>query len=154
MLGYKFIIEENTSNVLKELLSNINLNKYYVFIKEDEIIPDSISSLDDNSLFRNSVYKYLDFSKELESKKYQSIFMRIDFSKSDISKEEISSPKEYLQSSIEMLIIVTDSIYGEVYCKNQGILSKILVKVRNTQSFKEIKKVNIGNRKTLSSYTD
>ena len=33
MLGYKFIIEENTSNVLKELLSNINLNKYYVFIK-------------------------------------------------------------------------------------------------------------------------
>lgn len=82
MLGYKFIIEENTSNVLKELLSNINLNKYYVFIKEDEIIPDSISSLDDNSLFRNSVYKYLDFSKELESKRYQSIFMRINFSKS------------------------------------------------------------------------
>lgn len=136
MLGYKFIIEENTSNVLKELLSNINLNKYYVFIKEDEIIPDSISSLDDNSLFRNSVYKYLDFSK------------------SDISKEEISSPKEYLQSSIEMLIIVTDSIYGEVYCKNQGILSKILVNLRNSKSFKEIKKVNIGNRKTLSSYTD
>lgn len=154
MLGYKFIIEENTSNVLKELLSNINLNKYYVFIKEDEIIPDSISALDDNSLFRNSVYKYLDFSKELESKKYQSIFMRIDFSKSDISKEEISSPKEYLQSSIEMLIIVTDSIYGEVYCKNQGILSKILVNLRNSKSFKEIKKVNIGNRKTLSSYTD
>ena len=154
MLGYKFIIEENTSNVLKELLSNINLNKYYVFIKEDEIIPDSISALDDNSLFRNSVYKYLDFSKELESKKYQSIFMRIDFSKSDISKEEISSPKEYLQSSIEMIIIVTDSIYGEVYCKNQGILSKILVNLRNSKSFKEIKKVNIGNRKTLSSYTD
>lgn len=154
MLGYKFIIEENTSNVLKELLSNINLNKYYVFIKEDEIIPDSISSLDDNSLFRNSVYKYLDFSKELESKKYQSIFMRIDFSKSDISKEEISSPKEYLQSSIEMLIIVTDSIYGEVYCKNQGVLSKILVNLRNSKSFKEIKNVNIGNRKTLSSYTD
>ena len=154
MLGYKFIIEENTSNVLKELLSNITLNKYYVFIKEDEIIPDSISALDDNSLFRNSVYKYLDFSKELESKKYQSIFMRIDFSKSDISKEEISSPKEYLQSSIEMLIIVTDSIYGEVYCKNQGILSKILVNLRNSKSFKEIKKVNIGNRKTLSSYTD
>lgn len=154
MLGYKFIIEENTSNVLKELLSNINLNKYYVFIKEDEIIPDSISSLDDNSLFRNSVYKYLDFSKELESKKYQSIFMRIDFSKSDISKEEISSPKEYLQSSIEMLIIVTDSIYGEVYCKNQGILSKILVNLRNSKSFKEIRNVNIGNRKILSSYTD
>lgn len=154
MLGYKFIIEENTSNVLKELLSNINLNKYYVFIKEDEIIPDSISSLDDNSLFRNSVYKYLDFSKELESKKYQSIFMRIDFSKSDISKEEISSPKEYLQSSIEMLIIVTDSIYGEVYCKNQGILSKILVNLRNSKFFKEIRNVNIGNRKILSSYTD
>lgn len=154
MLGYKFIIEENTSNVLKELLSNINLNKYYVFIKEDEIIPDSISSLDDNSLFRNSVYKYLDFSKELESKKYQSIFMRLDFSKSDISKEEISSPKEYLQSSIEMLIIVTDSIYGEVYCKNQGVLSKILVNLRNSKSFKKIKNVNIGNRKTLSSYTD
>lgn len=154
MLGYKFIIEENTSNVLKELLSNINLNKYYVFIKEDEIIPDSISSLDDNSLFRNSVYKYLDFSKELESKKYQSIFMRIDFSKSDISKEEISSPKEYLQSSIEMLIIVTDSIYGEVYCKNQEVLSKILANLRNSKSFKEINNANIGNRKTLSSYTD
>lgn len=154
MLGYKFEIEENCNNFLNVLLSNINLNKYYVFIKEDEIIPDSISSLDDNSLFRNSVYKYLDFSKELESKKYQSIFMRIDFSKSDISKEEISSPKEYLQSSIEMLIIVTDSIYGEVYCKNQGILSKILVNLRNSKSFKEIKKVNIGNRKTLSSYTD
>ena len=153
MLGYKFIIEENTSNVLKELLSNINLNKYYVFIKEDEIIPDSISSLDDNSLFRNSVYKYLDFSKELEGKKYQSIFMRIDFSKSDISKEEISSPKEYLQSSIEMLIIVTDSIYGEVYCKNQEVLSKILANLRNSKSFKEINNANIGNRKTLSSYT-
>lgn len=154
MLGYKFEIEENCNNFLNVLLSNINLNKYYVFIKEDEIIPDSISSLDDNSLFRNSVYKYLDFSKELESKKYQSIFMRIDFSKSDISKEEISSPKEYLQSSIEMLIIVTDSIYGEVYCKNQGILSKILVNLRNSKSFKEIRNVNIGNRKILSSYTD
>lgn len=154
MLGYKFEIEENCNNFLNVLLSNINLNKYYVFIKEDEIIPDSISSLDDNSLFRNSVYKYLDFSKELESKKYQSVFMRIDFSKSDISKEEISSPKEYLQSSIEMLIIVTDSIYGEVYCKNQGILSKILVNLRNSKSFKEIRNVNIGNRKILSSYTD
>lgn len=154
MLGYKFEIEENCNNFLNVLLSNINLNKYYVFIKEDEIIPDSISSLDDNSLFRNSVYKYLDFSKELESKKYQSIFMRLDFSKSDISKEEISSPKEYLQSSIEMLIIVTDSIYGEVYCKNQGILSKILVNLRNSKSFKEIRNVNIGNRKILSSYTD
>lgn len=53
-----------------------------------------------------------------------------------------------------MLIIVTDSIYGEVYCKNQGVLSKILVNLRNSKSFKEIKNVNIENRKTLSSYTD
>lgn len=154
MLGYKFEIEENCNNFLNVLLSNIDLNEYYVLVKEDETLPRDIISLDCNSLFAKSIYKYQDFYDELKNRKYYPIFMRLDFSKTLIDEGEKQSPLKCLQSNIELIILVTDSIYGEVYCKDKKLLARIFLNLKNSKTFKKIEGADIRKRKTVSSYTD
>lgn len=79
MLGYKFEIEENCNNFLNVLLSNIDLNEYYVLVKEDETLPRDIISLDCNSLFAKNIYKYQDFYDELKNRKYYPYLYAIRF---------------------------------------------------------------------------
>lgn len=154
MLGYKFEIEENCNNFLNVLLSNIDLNEYYVLVKEDETLPRDIISLDCNSLFAKSIYKYQDFYDELKNRKYYPIFMRLDFSKISIDEGEKQSPLKCLQSNIDLIILVTDSIYGEVYCKEKKLLTKIFLNLKKSRTFKKIEGADIRKRKTISSYTD
>lgn len=154
MLGYKFEIEENCNNFLNVLLSNIDLNEYYVLVKEDETLPRDIISLDCNSLFAKSIYKYQDFYDELKNRKYYPIFMRLDLSKTLIDEGERLSPLECLQSNIDLIILVTDSIYGEVYCKDKKLLARIFLNLKNSKTFKKIEDADIRKRKTVSSYTD
>lgn len=154
MLGYKFEVEENCNNFLNVLLSNIDLNEYYVLVKEDETLPRDIISLDCNSLFAKSIYKYQDFYYELKNRNYYQIFMRLDFSKTPTDEEEILSPLECLQSNIDLIILVTDSIYGEVYCKDKKLLARIFLNLKKSRTFKKIEGADIRKRKTVSSYTD
>lgn len=154
MLGYKFEIEENCNNFLNVLLSNIDLNEYYVLVKEDETLPRDSISLDCNSLFSKSIYKYPDFYDELKNRKYYPIFMRLDFSKTPIDDGERLSSLECLQSNIDLIILVTDSIYGEVYCKDKKLLARIFLNLKNSKNFKKIGVADIRKRKTISSYTD
>ena len=154
MFGYKFEIEESCNNFLNVLLSNIDLNEYYVLVKEDETLPRDSISLECNSLFSKNIYKYQDFYDELKDRKYYPIFMRLDFSKAPIEDEERLSPLECLQSSIELIILVTDSIYGEVYCRDKKLLAKIFLNLKNSKTFKKIEGVDIRKRKTVSGYTD
>ena len=154
MLGYKFEIEENCNNFLNVLLSNIDLNEYYVLVKEDETLPRDIISLDCNSLFAKSIYKYPDSYDELKNRKYYPIFMRVDFRKISIDEGEKQSPLKCLQSNIDLIILVTDSIYGEVYCKEKKLLTKIFLNLKKSRTFKKIEGADIRKRKTISSYTD
>lgn len=150
MNGYKFEVLDNNNDFLKYLLINVKLDKYFILIEEDETIYK-----DNNSLFERYSYKYDEFYKIICIEDYYPIFMRLDFCKDVVGDERNKiTPSDCINSNIDLIILVTDSNYCEIYCKDDNLLKLFFNNLMNNKIFKNIRKSGIISRKKVSGYSD
>lgn len=116
-------------------------------ITEDDVIYEN------DSLFDEEIYNSYEFNNIIKDKKYYTIFCNIQLYKKDSKITDINSVEDFLNSDCELILLITDNIFAEVYSKKEEYKKQIL---RNLEEIgiKDIKEKDIYNRKTMFAHGD
>lgn len=118
MIGIRFEIPNKYGMFLKKIFENVNLSDYYWNIIDEEIL-----FLDEFSLDKEQ-YSFDEMSVILEKNMYL-IFGNIQLTKSCNEVSMIKSYTDFVKSECEILILIVDSSYVDIYSKKKDILVKI-----------------------------
>ncbi|MCR1952866.1 DUF2691 family protein [Clostridium sp. DSM 100503] len=117
--GIKFNIPNKKGKYLYEVLNSINVLAYKWFINEDDIY--CIENY--KNLFQDQYLNGYEFKDIIMKNEYYIINTEIRAFSDEVKYENIQTYEDFLQSNVEILIIIIDSEYGEIYCKNESMLS-------------------------------
>ena len=123
--GLRFIIPNDYGSFLSEILEPTQCCKYNWSIDNDEIhlIIDGV--LTDNWLFKETVVRGSEFSKYIGDNTYYVVFAELKAFPTESPVTSISSYNEFLTSKCEIMILIYDCIYVDIYCKDQVLLERL-----------------------------
>lgn len=113
MRGISFKINNEYGNVLYDILYGINISNMFWNISRDEIYKEN-----GKDLFTQENLDGIIFLDKIKNERYYTIFAKIVSSSHNFIDEEINDYSDYLNNKAEILILICDSIYVEIYCKN------------------------------------
>ncbi len=120
--GLSFKISQGISNPLFNILAGVDAEKYYWFcVPNQEEVWDTDSNL---PFFKKAGYNGREFT-DLIKLDCNIIFLKLQayISKSEYSN--ISTYDEFIKSDCQLLLLVYDCIFAEIYCKNTDITKAI-----------------------------
>lgn len=113
MRGISFEIDNEYGNILYDILCGINVSSMFWSISQDEIYKEN-----GKELFTQKNIEGITFLNKIKNERYYTIFAKIVLYSHNFIDEEINDYSEYLNSKAEIVILINDSIYVEIYCKN------------------------------------
>lgn len=119
MIGIRFEIPNNYGNYLRDILKNLNLENYYWNIFDSEILDKK-----GNNLFSDNNYN-IKMEDIFNNKDYYLIFANFQGYQNKNNFNNITSYTDFLKSDCEIIIIVVDSIYIDIFIKNLEVLQLI-----------------------------
>lgn len=134
MRGISFKTYNEYNNYIYKLFMDINLDSFVWDICDSEILYG-----DDTKEFNNGIISGQEFLNNINKEKYYIVYADIKAFKCKSQIRNIDNYEDFFNSSCEIALFITDSIYCEVYCKNTNILN---VMMRNGKSF-SFKDINI-----------
>lgn len=126
MRGIKFKIPNLQGSFISEILNGISLEQYVWRISEDEVYLDM-----EKPLFFSEVLNGQDFRETICCPSYYIIFANLQAYPTSNDFNELKSYEDFLKSSCEIAILIADSIFVEVYAKDEKIVSKIRINAEN-----------------------
>ena len=121
MIGLEFEFIENHNNLLMNIFENIDLKLYKLYFEQQEIVR------------KNTNKKLLTcmpgdlFKHEITSNNIQQIVeLNLRMYQNDKSNEQIDTYKDFLASSCELILLICDAKYVEVYIKDKQLQKQIL----------------------------
>lgn len=122
MFGLDIELPYSYGNYLLEILNGIDIENLFWDICHEEILCNN-----KEYLFQN---KYMDgesFKKIIGAEKYFIIFIDLKaYKTASKNYKNIEKFEDFIKSDCEIVILCTDSIYLEVYCKDAYMLKKII----------------------------
>ncbi len=136
MIGIHFEIPNEWNNYLNLILGNINTENYNWLISDEEIYLEGLVDL-----FRKSIYDNISFKKTISGNKHYLIVGNVAAFKS-LNCKDIYNYEDFQNSDCEILMIIVDSCYIDIYVKDKKILEQIKNnainnKFRNVEYIKE-----------------
>lgn len=126
--GLSFKISQGISNPLFNILAGVDAEKYSWFcVPNQEEVWDTDSNL---PFFKKADYNGREFA-DLIKRDCNIIFLKLQ---AYISKSEyfnISSYDEFIKSDCQLLLLVYDCIFAEIYCRNTDITKAIYNSIIN-----------------------
>lgn len=119
MIGLKFKIHNEYGNVLSKILDNMNFSNYKWIIAEEEVL-----GIKGQEFFEKQEYENDEF-QEVIQKEYYPIFLNLQMFYQNKEPVIINNYHQYSKSSCELVLLIIDSIFVDIYVKNQDILRKI-----------------------------
>lgn len=142
MIGIRFEIPNEWNNYLSLIFKDVNDKTFNWLISDEEIY-----LADYSDLFKESIYKNDTFKEVITNDKYYLISGNILAFKSTNYKD-INTYEDFLNSDCEILMVVVDSYYVDVYVKNDKILEQIRNNVINSK-FKNIEYIIKGSNRNI-----
>lgn len=112
MKGIKFEIENKFDNYLYKILEKVS-NDNYVW----KIIDDDAFCEKSMFFFGKDEYDNDSFFELVKNNKAYIVFCTILLFKKNMKITEIETPKDFLDSDCELILLITDNVFVEVYCK-------------------------------------
>ena len=141
--GVSFKIDQSDDLFLKKILAGIN-NKEYVwnYIDEQSEVHDISRSKD---YFEQSKYSNDSFELKLNEPSFI-VFLKLQaYNANDDNKfKNINSFEEYWASTCQMIILVYDCEFVEIYAKNQEVIEKIFTNAK-TNEYENISYITTKN---------
>jgi len=149
MRGLTFQIENTYDIYLDKILKNIDDSSYLWKIDEDEVL-----SINSHDFFEKDFYPNNEFKNKISQTNYL-IFANIKLYKNKIDTYQINTYTDFMNSNCLMIILVTDNVFVDIYCKDKKILETIVQNLEQNQIpiIKIIDKEN-DTRKVMSAYLD
>lgn len=125
--GISFVIPQNKPYVLKEMFQNISLNNYtWINAKEqEEIFPQSDDGLPINKIFLGKDVLNGDEFQTLIQNPHFVLFVKLLAFPSNKELKEIETYSDYLMSNCEMVVLIYDCEYVEIYTRSLEIINTI-----------------------------
>lgn len=142
MIGIRFEIPNEWNNYLSLIFNDVDDKSFNWIISDEEIF-----LADYSDLFKESIYKNSTFKEVISNNKYYLISGNILAFKSSNFKD-INTYEDFQNSDCEILVVVVDSYYVDVYVKND----KILEQIRNNaidNKFKNIEYIIKGSNRNI-----
>jgi len=150
MKGISFKIENKYDTILDKILKNIDCDSYNWYITEDEIYKEK-----GNILLTGQLYTNREFKTIIKNEKHYVVFANIQlyFNSSKIKK--IATYEDFINSDCQLILLVTDNIFVDIYVKEKKILKQIYQNALKNE-FDDIKYITNDNdiRKVFSAYSD
>lgn len=121
MLGIEFKIPNVWGTVLNDILDGIKPEDLIFKLGYEEVF------LENNEfLFKEDIYSGLEFSKLIKNKRYYTVFLNLKlYDKNTNSDDDIKNYNDFLNSNCELILIITDCEYVEIYSKDIKYLNII-----------------------------
>lgn len=121
--GIKFKVPTDCKKIFDLILNNIDISKYYWTNIERE---NQVFLLNESNdfLFEKSQYSGIEFEMLIRNNEYYAVFVKLQACKTDACKEIITY-SDFLNSDCEMIILITDEIFIDIYVKNSDDLERI-----------------------------
>ncbi|MCD2349064.1 DUF2691 family protein [Clostridium guangxiense] len=107
-------------NILRTILSEIEIEKLWWHISEDEIYNEM-----DESLLENRYINGETFLKIIKEKSYSVIFANIKAYPPNSTPNDIENYDDFIKSECKLVILCSDVFYYEIYAKNDWMIEII-----------------------------
>ena len=121
--GVEFLRTEGYDRFLYDMFQNIALEKYDLYIRDVDIAMgnESISDIELPDCMRGE-----EFLKAVDEKSYLTIFIDITAYPKGAQKKELEVYEDFLDSKCEIVFLVHDVKYVEIYTKDDKILYQFI----------------------------
>ena len=148
MIGLEFEIENKFDNYLYKILKNISTNNYVWKIIDD----DAFCEKNMGFLFEKDEYNNDEFFELIKNIKSYIIFCTILLYKENVKSLKIETPKDFINSGCELILLITDNIFVEIYCKSEELEKQIRYNLFEMNI--DFKEKNIFCRKKMNGRYD
>lgn len=124
MRGIGFQIPNGYLGLFSDITKSIEINRYSWFILEDQVFNKS-SDTSNEFFFNADRYKGNDFQKKITDEDYYVIFVNLQAYFSDNDFIEINTYDDFQNSNCEIMILISDGIFVDVYAKDENIIETI-----------------------------
>jgi len=130
--GIRFEIKNIWDNSLIKIFNGIDLNQYDIeIVDEDILFEEDINNKNiDNIFFIND--------------KYYLIFLDAEFKIKNSNSSKILHFNDFLKSSYDLIILIYDSIYVDIYCKKINFI-EIIKNNAEANNYKNIEYIDDDN---------
>ena len=119
MMGIRFEIPNEYGQFLKKILENVKIKNGFWKIVTDDIIKKN-----GDYIFNEEIYNNIDFQEIISSNEYYLTFADIQYYNEN-KFSEIYDFESFLKSNCDLLIIVVDNIFVDIYSKSKVIIKHI-----------------------------
>lgn len=151
MIGIRFKIKNEYSNIFYKIFKNINFKNYRWDIVEDEIYCSG-----GKNYFHTNSYMNSKFQKLIEGGVYYPVFANIQVYLNKNKLENINNYQDFVDSNCELILLITDNEFVDIYAKNEEWLN-IIYQNAIDNNFKNIKYIRDNDssiRYNFSAYSN
>ncbi|GMQ58352.1 DUF2691 family protein [Vallitalea sediminicola] len=127
--GVRFLVPNEYGHLLQDVLNTIDVEKYFWHIDSDEIyISNDNEGIVDNLFSRDKKKNILSgkkFKKLISENIYYTIFGEFKAFTKDLEVTEINTFEDFRKSKCEIVLLIVDSIYYDIYCKDVNTILSI-----------------------------
>lgn len=120
--GISFEIPQITTDTLYKIFSTIDISKYcwYNIKNQTEVWDESLKK----DFFCKEYYSSQDFLKCIQSN-YYIVFLKLQAYSLSHNFKNICSYNDFIDSDCQLILLINDCEYVEIYSKDQNVLSAI-----------------------------
>lgn len=119
MLGIRFEIKNEWDSILNKIFYEVDFSECVWKIVEDDVHGKEL-----DRFFSKDEYSNDEFMKIIKEEHYPVALNLQMFLKSKMG-ENVYSYNEFLKSSCQLVLIIVDNIFVDIYAKNENVLKKI-----------------------------
>lgn len=119
MRGISFNIPNEYGNVLKKIFFDFDIKKYNWYISDIDIY-----NSDDKNDFSSGLISGISFDNSLNSVKNQYI-VAITLMAFNGEFAPIVNYNDFKKSNCDLVVLISDSVFVEIYCKNKDDIEKL-----------------------------
>ena len=150
--GIRFLVPNKYNNFISRVLNPIDIEKYNWNIDSDEVYLVKDNNMLVDRLFNDPSVKLFilpgkEFKKVIQHNMYYTIFGEFKAFPKDIEPLEIGTYEEFLSSKCEIVLLIADSCYYDIYCKDKKLID-ILFKNAQKNDFKSLEYIDETDART------
>jgi hypothetical protein len=123
--GVKLYLPNEYGKFISEVLEPIDCNSYTWNLGWNEIYGIKDDKFTSEDLFKESIIDGKEFSDLINNNTYYTIFLEAMAFPRNKTITKINSYEDFLDSECAVVVLVADTVYADIYCKDQSLSVEI-----------------------------
>lgn len=126
MRGISFLVNSEYNNYIGKILQCTDLAQYTWCIDEDEVLVfDENKGRVCEQFFSNLILTGREFEEIVTQKEYYVVQVNMKAYPPNAPRSDIQTYSDFVKSKCEVVLLISDAIYVELYCKNREYIENV-----------------------------